>query len=139
MKRRTAREHAFIAFFAYSFGTDMEDVIMTAADEDSGFVLDDFGTHILRVFTEHKEEIDTQIQSKLKGWNVNRIPKVNLAILRLAVTELLFGEPGLDSVIINEAVELSKQYGDETDYQFVNGVLGNVAREKTNLSPAAEV
>ena len=58
-----------------------------------------------------------------------RIPRVSLVALRLALAEMLYGEEKKPGVAINEAVELVKKYGAETDYQFVNGVLGSVARE----------
>ena len=56
-------------------------------------------------------------------------------LLRLSIAEMLYGEPDMDSVIVNEAVELAKKYAGEKDYQFVNGVLGTVSRQ---LHPAKE-
>ena len=57
------------------------------------------------------------------------LPRVSLTILRLAVAEMLFGGENKPGVAINEAVELTKKYGAEDDYQFVNGLLGAVARD----------
>ena len=66
---------------------------------------------------------------------MNRIPRVCLIALELAVTEMFFGgEEDLDSVIINEAVELVKKFGGDEDYQFVNGVLGSLARERSGAA-----
>ena len=58
-----------------------------------------------------------------------RLPRVSLTILRLAVAEMLFGGENKPGVAINEAVELTKKYGADEDYQFVNGLLGAVARD----------
>ena len=84
-------------------------------------------------------EADKLIEPKLKNWKMNRIPRVCLVALELAVTEMFFGaEEDLDSVIINEAVELVKKFGGEEDYQFVNGVLGSLARERSGAEQAQE-
>ena len=75
-------------------------------------------------------EIDKIIEENLKGWKKNRISKISLAILRIAVFEMLY----IDnrelpvSVSINEAVELTKSYSTDKDASFVNGVLGAASR-----------
>jgi len=58
------------------------------------------------------------------------VPRVSLVALRLALAEMLYGEEQKPGVAINEAVELVKKYGADDDYQFVNGLLGSVARER---------
>ena len=63
------------------------------------------------------------------NWTMERLPRVSLTILRLAVAEMLFGGENKPGVAINEAVELTKKYGADEDYQFVNGLLGAVARD----------
>ena len=65
----------------------------------------------------------------MKGWTLERIPRVSLAVLRLALSEILYGEEKLPGVAINEAVELTKNSGGEGDHQFVPGLLGSVGRE----------
>jgi len=77
----------------------------------------------------HLKEIDKKIQEKAEGWTLRRIAKSDLAILRLAVYEILYDEDVPDGVAINEAVELAKRYGGDKSYGFINGVLGSVARE----------
>ncbi len=69
------------------------------------------------------EEIDAQINQKSTGWNVSRLGKVELAILRLAVYEIMYDEAVPGSVAINEAVELAKKYAAEESPAFINGVL----------------
>ena len=131
LSRHKARENAFLALFSTSFGSSVEDTILLAEKEDADYELDDFARGLLRCYAANSQAVDQEIELRLKGWNVKRLQKVNLAILRLSVGEMLFGnEPDMDSVIINEAVELSKRFGDDGDYQFINGVLGSVARDK---------
>lgn len=69
------------------------------------------------------EEIDAQINQKSTGWDVSRLGKVELAILRLAVYEIMYDEAVPGSVAINEAVELAKKYAAEESPAFINGVL----------------
>lgn len=72
-------------------------------------------------------EIDKQINEKTEGWNVSRLGKVELTVLRLAVYEIGFDEAIPTGVAINEAVELAKKYGQEDSSAFINGVLAKFA------------
>ena len=75
------------------------------------------------------EEIDDIISGSIIGWKYNRISKISMALLRIAVYEIMnAGEDVSPSVAINEAVELSKMYDDSKAYGFVNGVLGTIAK-----------
>ena len=74
-------------------------------------------------------EIDRIIDESAAGWKTERISKTDLAILRLAIYEMLFGGEVPAGVAVNEAVELAKIYGADESPAFINGVLGNVARE----------
>ncbi len=76
-----------------------------------------------------KTEIDGKIEAASQGWNLSRIGKSELAILRLAVFEMLFDEEIPVKVAINEAVELSKRYCDEEARAFINGILGRIEEE----------
>lgn len=75
---------------------------------------------------ERREEIDTEIQKAADQFPVEKINKIDLAILRLAVFELLIARKEPPKVVIDEAVELAKEYGGETSPSFINGVLGNI-------------
>lgn len=72
-------------------------------------------------------EIDKAISEKATGWTVDRMGKVDIAIIRLAVYEIMFDDEIPVSVSINEAVELAKKYGREESGSFVNGVLAKFA------------
>ena len=78
---------------------------------------------------ENKEKIDELINKYAKNWSVNRMPKVDLSILRLAICELVFIEEIPNKVSINEAIELAKLYCDDKSPKFINGILGSVANE----------
>ena len=68
-------------------------------------------------------QIDALINEKAEGWNIERMGKVELTVLRIAVYEILFDEEIPNTVAINEAVEIAKQYGQETSGGFVNAIL----------------
>jgi len=78
---------------------------------------------------ENLEQIDDIISSSIIGWKYSRISKISMALLRIAVYEIMnSGDNVTPAVAINEAVELSKIYDDSKAYGFVNGVLGSVAK-----------
>lgn len=91
---------------------------------------DAFANRLLAAMNDHAAELDEIITAHLKGWTLPRVPRVSLVALRLALAEMLYGEEQKPGVAINEAVELVKKYGADDDYQFVNGLLGSVARER---------
>ena len=129
MTRHESRQEAFCLLFEKTF-TDMDiDEIIQGATETRELSVNDFTLQLAKGTVEHLDEIDALIESKLKNWKLSRISKVSLSILRMAVYELKYLADVPSSVAINEAVELAKQYASEDDYSFVNGVLGNVAKE----------
>lgn len=129
MTRRTARENAFLAAFASTFDNAMPEDVIALNNELGENKVDAFGRKLIDDYYEHSAEINDMIQDHLKGWTIDRIPRVSLTVLRLALSEILYGEEKLPSVTINEAVELTKKFGGDDDYQFVNGLLGSVVRE----------
>lgn len=75
------------------------------------------------------DEIDGFIKDKLKNWTLERIPKVDLAVMRNALYEMLYRDDIPIKVSINEAVNLVKKYSEPDSSVFVNGVLGNIVRQ----------
>ena len=76
-----------------------------------------------------KEDIENQISKNLKsGWSIERISKVNISILRIAIYEMIYGKLPY-KVVINEDVELAKKYGEEASASFINGVLASVVKD----------
>lgn len=138
LSRRQARENAFLLAFAQTFGEEpLDDALENNRSYDDEHPVDAFGEHLLRTFYDHSAEVDDAIRDHLRGWTMSRLPRVTLTVLRIAIAEMLFGGENAPGVAINEAVELAKKYGAENDYQFVNGLLGSVARE-AGLSADAE-
>ncbi len=82
----------------------------------------------IKVITNNMEEIDKIILNSLKGWSLNRLAKIDLAIMRIAVYEMKFRSDIPNEVAINEAVEIAKKFSTEDSYKFINGVLGNIVR-----------
>lgn len=75
-----------------------------------------------------KPELDAVIETYAVGWKVSRISKVSLAVLRLAIFEILYVEDAPTGAVINEAVEIARRYEEEDKVSFINGVLGSFAR-----------
>lgn len=129
ISRYKMREQAFILCFEMLFSdTDIDELADNAGDARDEF-LSDYALTCAKGVRDHADEIDAKISENLKqGWKVSRISRVSLAILRLALYEILFVEEVPVSVSINEAVELSKKYTVQDDTAFINGVLGSVAK-----------
>lgn len=125
LTRRESREMAFLTAFAATFEPEEP----TVPTEDHA-TPDAFANQLLAAMNDHAAELDEIITAHLKGWTLPRVPRVSLVALRLALAEMLYGEEQKPGVAINEAVELVKKYGADDDYQFVNGLLGSVARER---------
>lgn len=139
LPRREARENAFLLAFSQTFGdVPLDEAILNHAENDEEHPLDAFSKKLLNAYFDHSAEVDDEIRAHLRGWTMERLPRVSVTVLRLAIAEMLFGPENKPSVAINEAVELTKKYGADEDYQFVNGLLGAVARDH-GLNEAAAV
>ena len=132
LTRRESREAAYLTAFAATFEPEAP-ALPGDAEPPQG---DAFTAQLLAAMNDHAEELDAVITAHLKGWTLNRVPRVALVALRLALAEMLYGEEQKPGVAINEAVELVKKYGAESDHQFVNGLLGTVAREREESAEA---
>lgn len=130
MTRREAREQAFILIFEKLFQEDIPlDELIVFAEENEIFKADDYSVSLSKNTVENVEKIDSLIVSSLKGWSYNRVSKTSKAILRMAVSEMLYSEDVPVGAAINEAVEIAKKYASDDEPAFINGVLGSVARE----------
>lgn len=91
---------------------------------------------ILNDFPKNKSHIDEYISKYANDWKLERISKIDLAIMRLAISEILYRKDIPISVSINEAVELAKKYGSIKSGSFINGIIGNFVRsENINKIP----
>ncbi len=131
MTRRQAREQAFILLFEKSFNADSSiDELIDLAKEFGMYEESEFSYQLLHTVCDNLEQIDEYISSNSKGWKINRISKVALSAIRLALAEILYFDDIPDSVTVNEAVDLAKKYSTPEDTSFVNGLLGTVVRSK---------
>ena len=146
MSRSDARRHAFVLIFQMPFHNPMnaeslawlkalyydclgDDLLgQRPAGRD-----DEYASRVMWGALEHQAQLDGVISNFLKDWDISRINKVDLALMRLAIYEML-REPDVPfGVAVNEAVELAKTYGTDESPAFINGVLGNVAREMSQF------
>ena len=129
MKRREAREKALQTLFQLE-NTELtiEDAMSHVLDGQN----DSFYEKLVRGTTEHMAQIDESLKTKLENWSLDRLPKIERTVLRLAVYELLFMQDAPAKVVMNEAIELCKTFGDDKSSKFVNGVLSKYAVESSN-------
>ncbi|MEE3420084.1 MAG: transcription antitermination factor NusB [Lachnospiraceae bacterium] len=142
MNRRKLREHLFKLIYLGAFNKDEEmprqiemyfDEEHTSDGEGDEPVSDEDREFLKERWKEvnvHIPEIDEVLNHTAHGWKTDRFASCDLAALRLAVFEMLYDETIPDGVAINEAVELAKKYGGDSSPAFVNGVLGEIERDK---------
>lgn len=127
MSRRELREQLFKLLFRIEFNTreEMEQQELLFLEEEEIVHAKSIRqlNEKLNKILDQLEEIDRQLNEKVTGWDTQRMGKVDLTILRLAVYEILFDEEIPAGVAINEAVELAKKFGQDSSAAFVNGVL----------------
>lgn len=149
MSRRTARVHALNLIFQFPFHPEWDEHLlfeatkqylddlpdMTDLDVDVDVSFDLAPKDSDKVFIEEEAtgvfanlpQIDVSIDKWLKDWELKRIAKIDLALLRLATYEICFRPDITPATAINEAVELAKIYGTDDSPAFINGLLGSVA------------
>ena len=133
MLRRELREYTFKLLFHGNFyeGEELEEQIANFLENEEG--LDEASRQLLA--GKSKEifplipQLDEKIAAVAKGWKLNRMGKVELTILRLALYEMLYDDQVPGKVAINEAVELAKKYGGAESPQFGNGILAKLISE----------
>ena len=123
MKRSDARELAFKTIYSKFFNQEAE--VEFEAEDTLNL---EFVTKILNTFAENYQEINETISSHLKGYTIERLYKVDLAILVLAIIEINYIKENPKQVVINEAVELAKKFSTEKSPKFINGVLADIVK-----------
>lgn len=124
MSRRDSRDAAFKILYAREVDGSY------TPEEDSGFA-----EMLVEGVLEKQDELDEELSKYLNDWRIDRIYPVERVLLRAGAYEILHMETS-KAVVINEAVELAKTYGDEGTGSFVNGILDNF--EKPSEAKAAE-
>ena len=131
MSRKVARELSFKVIFSFNFQSENEEIeslINNLENETNDVTKEDkeYIKEIVNGIINNKEKLDEVIKKYLKEWTMDRISKTDLAILRLAVYEILYREDIPYKVSVNEAVELAKAFSDDTSPSFINGVLAGI-------------
>lgn len=124
MTRSESREQAFIIIFESQFNKESIEEIIALAGEIRDVKISSFAKTLIASANDNSEKINEIISQYAKKWSLNRISKVSLSVLQLAIGEILTESDVPVGVTINEAVELCKKYGGEDDFSFVNGILG---------------
>ena len=130
--RSLAREIAMKMLYAASMGggETMDEVLEQSEQADTLSGSDKtFLENLVAGVTDRQEELDAVIGKYAQGWALNRLGKVDLTILRMAVYELMCMPEIPVGATINEAVELAKRYAEDKSSGFINGILGSAARE----------
>lgn len=136
MKRSAAREEAFKLLYSLEIQKDNLEEQIDLYFETEGNFDEETKQYIKETILgieENINNIENKISENLKkDWKLDRISKVNLVLLKLAIYEILYTEVPY-KVAINEVIELSKKYGDETSSNFINGILASIVKESENV------
>lgn len=127
---RDARELAMKMVFQMDANNDYDHRNVTLNEMTERYKNNNRAIEILEAIKLHKEDIDILIEANSKTRKIERIAKTDLAILRVAICEIMYIDDVPDAVAINEAVELVKKYGSDNANKYVNALLGSVVRNK---------
>ncbi len=128
MNRKLAREMAVCFLFQIEFQKEnIKEQVEEFLDSYGDVKYDkDYFLEVINGVMNSLKEIDEIIETKAKGWTIDRIAKMDLPILRVAIFEIKHREDIPVGVSINEAVELAKKFGSDDSAKFINGLLGQV-------------
>jgi len=127
MKRRIAREKALQALYQIDIsGTEPAEAIEFVLENQKA---DLFLQNLVEGTLKNLQEIDQEISKYLENWSIDRLSKVDVNILRLAIYEMKFSVDVPENVAINEAIEVAKKFGDDKSGKFINRILSKVKGE----------
>ena len=130
MNRRKSREIAMKLLFQMSINKENYEDVIENFKENTDVDLNELDmsyiTKVLAGIHENGKEIDKNIEKHLVKWKLDRLSKMNLAILRISTYEILFEEDIPDRVSVNEGIELAKKYGEDSSPAFINGILAKM-------------
>lgn len=130
-RRRKAREISLQALYAaeISHGGWEQALTDCVARRKSGEESARYARRLVSLVTDDRDELDSLIAARLENWSIERVSKVDLIILRIALAELLHCPEVPTSVIIDEAIEIAQRFSSHDAGRFVNGILDRLARE----------
>ena len=131
--RTKARKRALDVLYASDLRAENPVDALERAIADGEGPSNDYTTTLVRGVVEHQARIDELLATYAEGWTLERMPAVDRNVLRLGVFEVLFADDVPDAVALTEAMSLVRDLSTDESPQFVNGVLGNIVRNKAVL------
>lgn len=134
MNRHLSRMVAMQTLYEYSFreNADLDEIKSRNTNEFSDKTDGNFISCLVDGTLSKIVKIDKMIKESAPEWPIDQISLIDMSILRLSIYELNFAKDTPPKVIINEAVELAKQFGNDNSSKFVNGVLGTIYESEIN-------
>lgn len=132
MGRKLAREETMKLLFQMELNKDFSDDVMDLFLSENEFNNEEieYITDAINTIRKNINEIDSKIKDNIRGWKLERLAKVDLSVLRIAIYENNYRDDIPVEVSINEAIEICKKYSTYESSKFVNGVLGNIVRTR---------
>ncbi|MDD4350726.1 MAG: transcription antitermination factor NusB [Clostridia bacterium] len=136
MSRIQSREFAMNIIYSKMFTLDVKNVIEKYDDIDNDFYDIDspadleYTAKLLFAYAHNYDDINNLVSENLKDYTIEKLFRIDLAILFIAITELYYIEETPIKIVINEAVEMAKKFSTEKSYKFVNGFLANLIKVK---------
>ena len=112
----------------------LDEEIGDASSEPGGRPVADYTGVLVRGVSEHQPRIDELLATYAQGWTLERMPSVDRNVLRLGVYDVLYVDDVPDAVAVSEALQLVRDLSTDDSPGFVNGVLGNIVRDKATLT-----
>lgn len=128
MSRRNERQKAVELLYEMTMQKEDETAFIGEYFEKHGIDIEKtkYVEKLLRTYFENKENVNTIISENIQKWKIERLGKIDVSILRVATTEMIYFEDVPEAVSINEAVELAKIFSEEKGFKFINKVLRNI-------------
>jgi len=133
MSRRKSREKAFTLLYQIDFDYEEKDECIKIFFEENTDIEEKDKEFILKEVNgvlDNMQYINDKIEKYSKGWKLDRIPKIDLALIRLSIYEIYFNDDIPTNVSINEVIELAKIFSGEDSHTFINGLLGKIVNTK---------
>lgn len=139
MNREDIREHTMQVIFQMDAQGNFDYNNLQPISENEKAFKKQKSADVLIALSDNLHEIDNIISKNIENWTIDRLPKTELAILRNAVTEIIYIDSIPVKVSINEAVRMAKKYGDEKSYAFINSVLSKIVKSLDTDNKQADI
>lgn len=136
MGRKVARESTMQLLYQMDLKNDFSKDVIDIFFENNEFESDEieYINRVTKGVSDNIENIDSFVEKYSEGWAIKRIAKIDLAILRIAIFEILYIEGMPPQVSINEAVDIAKKYGTDQSSNYINGLLGTFLKKHSDES-----